>query len=275
MLFTIIIFAPIRLIYEKKHINACVINNYLVSLPQKLVSMITLILFTIGAAFVQRTTGFGFGIFIMTALPFLLPSYGEATTLSGLLASVTSLIITVKYRRVIAWRKILPILAVFLMTSFLAIQVLSWLKGDTLKYILGTTLIFSAIYFSFFADKIKVRPTLGIQATLGTLSGVMGGLFGMQGPPAVLYFLAVSESKERYTALAQCYFLIGNFMMTIYRAQSGFLTNEVITSWCYAVPAVLVGTYLGGLVFNKLSLPTLRKLVYLYIGISGIVAIVA
>ena len=237
--------------------------------------MITLILFTIGAAFVQRTTGFGFGIFIMTALPFLLPSYGEATTLSGLLASVTSLIITVKYRRVIAWRKLLPILAVFLMTSFLAIQILSWLKGDTLKYILGTTLIFSAIYFSFFADKIKVRPTLGIQATLGTLSGVMGGLFGMQGPPAVLYFLAVSESKERYTALAQCYFLIGNCMMTIYRAHSGFLTNEVITSWCYAVPAVLVGTYLGGLVFNKLSLPTLRKLVYLYIGISGIVAIVA
>lgn len=97
----------------------------------------------------------------------------------------------------------------------------------------------------------------------------------MQGPPAVLYFLAVSESKERYTALAQCYFLIGNCMMTIYRAHSGFLTNEVITSWCYAVPAVLVGTYLGGLVFNKLSLPTLRKLVYLYIGISGIVAIVA
>ena len=61
--------------------------------------MITLILFTIGAAFVQRTTGFGFGIFIMTALPFLMPSYGEATTLSGLLASVTSMIITVKYRR--------------------------------------------------------------------------------------------------------------------------------------------------------------------------------
>ena len=40
--------------------------------------MITLIFFTIGAAFVQRTTGFG--IFIMTVLPWLMPSYGEATT---------------------------------------------------------------------------------------------------------------------------------------------------------------------------------------------------
>lgn len=237
--------------------------------------MTTLILFTIGAAFVQRTTGFGFGIFIMTILPFILPSYGEATTLSGLLASVTSLIITIKYRRVIEWRKLLPILTVFLLASFLAIQVLSWMKGDMLKYFLGITLIISAVYFRLFADRIKVRPTLWMQAMLGILSGIMGGLFGMQGPPAVLYFLAVSESKERYTALAQCYFLIGNCVMTTYRAQSGFFTQEVVTSWCYAVPAVFIGTYLGGLVFDKLSLPTLKKLVYWYIGISGIVAIVA
>ncbi len=237
--------------------------------------MITLILFTIGAAFVQRTTGFGFGIFIMTVLPFMLPSYGEATTLSGLLASVTSLIMTVKYRREIAWSKLLPILATFLLTSFIAIQILTWMRSDTLKYVLGITLIGSAIYFSFFADKLKVKPTLGMQATLGTFSGIMGGLFGMQGPPAVLYFLAVSESKEKYTALAQCYFLLGNCMMTIYRAHAGFLTQEVVTSWCYALPAVLIGTYIGSLVFNKLSLPTLRKIVYLYIGISGVVAIVA
>ena len=31
-------------------------------------------LLSIGASFVQRTTGFGFGIFIMTMLPFFLPS---------------------------------------------------------------------------------------------------------------------------------------------------------------------------------------------------------
>ena len=103
--------------------------------------MTTLIIFTIGAAFVQRTTGFGFGIFIMTVLPYLMPSYGEATTLSGLLASVTSLIITVKYRRVIAWRKLLPILAAFLLTSCRAVQMLTWMRGDTLKYVLGITLI--------------------------------------------------------------------------------------------------------------------------------------
>jgi hypothetical protein len=34
------------------------------------------------------SAGFGFGIFIMTMLPFFLPTFDEATTLSGLLAIV-------------------------------------------------------------------------------------------------------------------------------------------------------------------------------------------
>ena len=61
--------------------------------------VVELFLLSIGASFVQRTTGFGFGIFIMTMLPSIMPSYGEATTLSGQLAMTTSLIIVVqKYK---------------------------------------------------------------------------------------------------------------------------------------------------------------------------------
>ena len=42
--------------------------------------VIAIFLLSIGASFVQRTTGFGFGIFIMTMLPYFMPTYGEATT---------------------------------------------------------------------------------------------------------------------------------------------------------------------------------------------------
>ena len=45
--------------------------------------LIAIFLLSIGVSFVQRTTGFGFGIFIMTMLPLFLPTYGETTTLSG------------------------------------------------------------------------------------------------------------------------------------------------------------------------------------------------
>lgn len=45
-------------------------------------NLIYITLLAAGASFIQRTIGFGFGIFIMTALPFLMPSYAEAVTLS-------------------------------------------------------------------------------------------------------------------------------------------------------------------------------------------------
>ena len=45
--------------------------------------VIAIFLLSIGASFVQRTT-----IFIMTMLPFFLPTYGETTTLSGLISPV-------------------------------------------------------------------------------------------------------------------------------------------------------------------------------------------
>ena len=85
-------------------------------------NILEIFLLTLGASFVQRTTGFGFGIFIMTMLPFLMPSYGEATTLSGLLALTTSAMISFRMRRYITWKRLLPILLTFIITSSAALR---------------------------------------------------------------------------------------------------------------------------------------------------------
>lgn len=79
--------------------------------------LLYIFILSIGASFVQSTTGFGFGIFIMTLLPYLLPSYGEATTLSGLMALSNSLYIAVKMRKQIDWRALAPILITFIAVS--------------------------------------------------------------------------------------------------------------------------------------------------------------
>jgi len=228
----------------------------------------------LGAAFVQRVSGFGFGIFIMTMLPYLLPTYGEATTLSGLLALVTSAIIVSRMHRHIVWRRLLPILATFLIISWFAVQFVAHAGEGLLKDILGVVLILASLYFFCFSERIHIRPTLPMQLSMGTLSGVMGGLFGMQGPPAVLYFIASAQNKEEYMAMAQCYFLVGNVVMTLYRASSGFLTPMVLQCWCYGILAVLLGTWLGTLVFHRLPIEILRKVIYAYMGISGILVLI-
>lgn len=234
---------------------------------------ILLFIAALGAAFIQRVSGFGFGIFIMTLLPYLLPSYGEATTLSGMMAAVTSAIIVYKMYKFLHWRKLIPILITFLLVSWVAIQYVSIAGDGILRRILGIVLILTSFWFFFFHDQIHIHPTMSMQISMGTISGAMGGLFGMQGPPAVLYFLSTAERKEEYMAMAQTYFLVGNIVMTIYRASNGFLTTAVCIGWCYGIIAVLIGTWLGSLAFRRIPIHILRKVIYAYMGMSGIIAL--
>ena len=61
-------------------------------------------LLTIIASFIQRVSGFGFGIFVMMFFPFFLPSYGDSVMLSGLLAGSTALMIAIKNWHYIRWK---------------------------------------------------------------------------------------------------------------------------------------------------------------------------
>lgn len=228
-------------------------------------------LLALGGSFIQRTTGFGFGIFIMTVLPFLMPSYGEATTLSGLLALTTSSIIAIRMRKEVTWKRIFPILVTFILISALSICFLGSIHDDFLRQILGIVLVLTGLYFTFFNKRIKIGTTLPYQVGTGIISGLMGGFFGMQGPPAVLYFISSEESKEQYLAMTQMYFCIGNVMMTIVRGANGFMTADVLKAYPSGLMGLIVGLALGSLIFKHIPGKVFPYIVYSYIVISGIV----
>jgi len=237
--------------------------------------IVVIFLASMVASFIQRVTGFGFGIFIMTILPLIMPSYGEATALSGLLAVVNSCYISICMWKRIPWKKLLPILLTFIIVSFFAIKMVAAFDNSTLKHILGVILIAVGLYFYFISERVKVRPTMPVQLCMGTASGLMGGLFAMQGPPAVLYFIACTDTKEEYLAITQAFFMFGNLMMTGFRAANGFVTRAVGLGWCCGLAGVLVGIWIGAKVFDKMPLPVLRKVVHLYMVVSGVVALMA
>ena len=231
--------------------------------------VLSIFLLSIGASFIQRTTGFGFGIFIMTMLPFLMPSYGEATTLSGLLAITTSAAIAWRLRDYVTWSRLWPILLTFIIVSTIAIFALTRIEDHILRRILGVALILISIYFMLFSQRIKLPTT-----KVGTLSGLMGGFFGMQGPPAVLYFIQSEPTKEHYMAMTQTYFLIGNVMMTGVRAYNGFFTITVAIDYLYGLGGVIIGTLLGAYVFKHIPNHIFRYIVYAYICFSGVIILI-
>ena len=228
---------------------------------------------TVASSFTQRVTGFGFGILMMTLLPVLAPSYAEATALSGLLAIFTALVPAIQSRKSLNWKKLLPILLIFLVTSWLGVLLLARLDNSLMKHVVGGVLIAVSLWFFITGGRIRLAPTLPVQAGMGTLSGLMGGLFAMQGPPAVIYFLAVSDTKEEYIALTQWYFLIGNIFMAFFRAGSGFITPAVLKLWCVAIPGVFLGLFLGAKVYKKIRTEELRRVIYAFLLVAGLLAI--
>ena len=84
-------------------------------------NLIYIIILAAGASFIQRTIGFGFGIFIMTVLPFLMPSYAEAVTLSGLLSLTSATVVMIQYIKYVTWKRLLPMTGAFAVFSTLII----------------------------------------------------------------------------------------------------------------------------------------------------------
>ena len=234
---------------------------------------IEIFLLAIGASFIQRTIGFGFGIFIMTALPFLMPSYGEAVTLSGLLSLTSAAVVMVKYVRYVNWKRLLPIVAAFVVFSTIAICLLHRIEGRQMRMILGIMLIIISLYFSFFKDRLQkiIRPTRGWQLGTGTMSGVMGGLFGMHGPPVVLYLIVSEPDKKHYMGMIQTYAVITNLTMLAVRAYNGYVTPTVGITYLYASGGLAIGILAGNWAFRHIPNRIFTYLVYAYIGISGLI----
>lgn len=232
-----------------------------------------IILLAAGASFVQRTIGFGFGIFIMTALPFLMPSYGEAVTLSGLLSLTSAAVVMVKYLKYVTWKRFLPIVASFVIFSTLAICMLDKIEGQAMRIILGIVLIIISLYFTFFKEKLQkiIRPTSSWQLGAGAASGVMGGLFGMHGPPVVLYLVASEPDKDHYMGMIQTYAFVTNLTMLAVRAWNGYVTPMVGTTYIYGLIGLAVGVLSGNWAYKRIPNRIFTYVVYAYIAVSGLV----
>ena len=236
-------------------------------------NILYIIFLAAGASFVQRTIGFGFGIFIMTVLPFLMPSYGEAVTLSGLLSLTSATVVMFKYLKYVSWKRLLPIVAAFVVFSTAAILILERIEGKAMRMVLGAVLILISLYFSFFKKRIQkiIKPNNAWQLGTGSVSGIMGGLFAMHGPPVVLYLTVSEPDKDHYMGMIQTYAVITNITMVFVRAYSGYVTPAVCSTYLYGLIGLAIGVIAGNLAYKHIPNRLFTYLVYAYIGFSGLI----
>jgi uncharacterized membrane protein YfcA len=230
---------------------------------------------TIIASFIQRVSGFGFGIFVMMFFPFFLPSYGDSVMLSGLLAGSTALMIAIRYWQCIRWKLMGRVVLFNVIASYLATEYMRSLGNDTMKQCLGVMLILIALYFMFSEGKIsRVFKSKTAQIAIGSVSGVMGGMFAMPGPPLVLYCISTIDDKREYVTTLQAFSVVINLCYTFIRFKAGFYSEDTWLWWLVGLVGAVIGSSIGTRCFERISSRILKIIVYVMMIVSGIVAIV-
>lgn len=231
-------------------------------------------LLSVCASFVQRVSGFGFGIFIMMFLPYIMPSYHEAVALSGILSGTTALFIVIRNFRRICWKKMPVVLFSNVLVSYFVIRYMEGLGGDFLCRLLGCVLIVVAFYFIFFDGRYRLSfRSFVARFAVGTVSGFMGAMFAMPGPAVVMYGVSVIGDKKQYVATMQAFWLLLNMFYLLFRSQHGYYSSRTPLYWSVGVVGVLVGLVIGARCFNSMSNVTVRKAVYAVMLASGMVAL--
>lgn len=220
--------------------------------------------------FVQSITGFGAGIVMMMILPFFF-SVSQASAISQGLCTLLSISIFVRYRKEVNWKVcIFPIIfyfPIFLITMRLT----NGVNTDFFKPILGLFLIALSLYFILVAGKfsIKANPLAALICT--GLSAVVDALFGIGGPPIVVYMLAATKEKKEYLGTIQAYFMCTGIYGTIVRIYSGRITVDMIPAFAIGIFALIFGMLMGGKVVDKINANMMKKIVYAFIGIAGLI----
>jgi hypothetical protein len=102
----------------------------------------------------------------------------------------------------------------------------------------------------------------------GFCAGVLGGAFGMNGPPLAIYGGMRRWSAQRFRATLQGYFLPASALGMIGYFLAGLWRSEVTRYFLLSLPGAVVAVLLGGFLNRKLRGDVFVKYVY-----TGLVAI--
>lgn len=221
-------------------------------------------------AFLQAAMGFGYAVFVMVFFPLILPSIGEAATVCSLTSLLISGSMLFSYRKSVQPKKVLwPIVTYFVVAPF-AIRLASHIPQREMGVALGLFLLAVGIYYLFSADKLRIPCTPAAGLAAGAVTGLFGGLFSVSGPPAALYCLSVTDTKEAYVSTLQFFFFTTNIYTAFVRVMNGFVTVTVLTWSLLAGLGMVAGILLGGAVYKRMDLSSIKRWVFLFISLMGL-----
>lgn len=210
--------------------------------------------------------GFGEALIAVPLLAVLLPV--EVAAPLAVLVSITVALVIVMQD----WREVHIASAGWLVFSTLfGIPLGLYLLKATPEAVVKSLLAMVIIAFSIYSLTVRQRYELKNDRfawIFGFFAGVLGGAYGMNGPPLVVYGAMRGWSPANFRATLQGYFLVASMVGMVGYGLAGLWTATVNRYYLISLPAALVAIFLGRIVNRRLDSRKFLRLVHL--GLIGI-----
>ena len=226
------------------------------------------------ATLIRSAFGFGEALIAVPLLSFYLP-LKIAAPLAVLVSITIAAVVVVQ-----DWRKIhLHSTGWLVLSTIFGIPLGLWLLTSThqqaVKAALGAVILAFAAFSLFRRSPLRLEhDSRAWLLVCGFCAGVLGGAYGMNGPPLVVYGAMRRWSAQHFRATLQGYFLPASiFGMTGYW-MAGLWVPAVTHLYLVSLPATLPAIWIGRAINHRLQGDAFMKLLYLGLATIGAVLVV-
>ena len=156
----------------------------------------------------------------------------------------------------------------------LGLLLLTLASDQVVKAILGCIIVAFAVY------SMSARPTRHLERDhlpaligAGFVSGLLGGAYGMNGPPLAVYGALRRWAPQQFRATLQAYFLAASLAGLTGYAVIGLLHPPVGRYLLLSLPGVCIGVLTGRVLNRRLSGERFFRLVFAGLVVTGTVLV--
>jgi len=224
---------------------------------------------------VYAATGFGAGLISISLLALFFGDIDTYVPFFLLLCLPTETWIVMRQRKRSAPKNMVWLLAFIIPTLILGGFILKVASDKRLILGLGVLIVVIAVFYLFFEDKIVLKPKgRFFSAFAGATSGMLGSLYGMGGPPLIIYFKSLGLDKNQFRMSLLTVFFAMSLIRLVAYSFIGLFDRMIILSCAIALPFALLGLWAGNLAHRHIAEATFKQVTSSILLISGILVVI-
>ncbi len=220
------------------------------------------------ATLIRSSLGFGEALIAVPLLAFFLP-LRVATPLAVLLSITVAAVVVAQDWRHIHLRSAAGLVAATVAGIPLGLLVLTHVHPEIAKCGLGVLIVLFAAFSLAAPSRLRMEHEhRAVLLLVGLVAGVLGGAYGMNGPPLAVYGSLRRWSPQHFRATLQAYFLPASMLGMCGYWAAGLWKPEVTHDYLLCLPAMLPAVLLGRAINRRLPAAVFSR--YVYVGLMGI-----